>query len=120
MFQATNKLKKIHTIWKNKKYKISQDLKRKKQIELKMLADHLFKGIKPIVVVFILFPSLIFIACLIETMYRLISDKKCNYECNARCLFLNERLNSLEKYLKMSFMRTINEKYVVRIIYLYV
>lgn len=113
----------MHTIWKNKKYKISQDLKRKKQIELKMLADHLFKGIKLIGldrVVFILFPSLIFIACLIKTKCGLISDKKCNYECNARCLFLNERLNSLEKYMKMSFMRTINEKYVVRINYLYV
>jgi len=33
-------------IWKNKRYKISQDLKRKKQIELKMLAEYLFKGLK--------------------------------------------------------------------------
>lgn len=31
-------------IWKNKRYKISQDLKRKKQIEMKMLAEYLFKG----------------------------------------------------------------------------
>jgi len=43
-FQATNKLRKIHMIWKNKRYKITQDLKRKKQIELKMLAEYLFKG----------------------------------------------------------------------------
>ncbi|XP_060842578.1 unconventional myosin IC-like [Rhopalosiphum padi] len=80
--KAANKLRKIHMIWKNKRYKISQDLKRKKQIELKMLAEYLFK------------------------------DKKCSYECNTRSLFLNERLNSLEKYLKMTFMRTLNEKYV--------
>lgn len=31
-------------IWKNKRYKISQDLKRKKQTELKILAEYLFKG----------------------------------------------------------------------------
>ncbi|XP_003245506.1 unconventional myosin IC-like [Acyrthosiphon pisum] len=80
--KATNKLRKIHMIWKNKRYKMSQDLKRKKQIELKMLAEYLFK------------------------------DKKCSYECNTRCLFLIERLNSLEKYLKMTFMRTLNEKYL--------
>lgn len=43
-FQATNKLRKIHVIWKNKRFKISQDLKRKKQVELKMLAEYLFKG----------------------------------------------------------------------------
>uniref|UniRef100_A0A2S2P5E5 Uncharacterized protein n=1 Tax=Schizaphis graminum TaxID=13262 RepID=A0A2S2P5E5_SCHGA len=44
--KAANKLRKIHMIWKNKRYKISQDLKRKKQIELKMLAEYLFKGIQ--------------------------------------------------------------------------
>lgn len=44
MFQATNKFKQIHTIWKNKRYKISQDLRRKKQLELKILAEYLFKG----------------------------------------------------------------------------
>jgi len=49
----------------------------------------------------------------------LLLDKKRYNEYNVRCLFLNERLNSLEKYLKMSFMRTLNEKYVVRIIHLY-
>lgn len=43
-FKATSQLKKIHKIWKNKRYKISQDLKRKKQLELKMLAEYLFKG----------------------------------------------------------------------------
>ncbi|VVC28690.1 Class I myosin tail homology domain [Cinara cedri] len=80
--EASKKLKTIHTIWKNKRYDISQNLKRKKQLELKMLAEYLFK------------------------------DKKSNYECITRCLFSNERLNSVEKYLKISFMRTINEKYV--------
>ncbi|XP_015377719.1 PREDICTED: unconventional myosin-Ic-A-like, partial [Diuraphis noxia] len=80
--KASNKLRKIHMIWKNKRYKISQDLKRKKQIELKMLAEYLFK------------------------------DKKCSYDCDTRCLFLIERLNSLEKYLKMTFMRNLNEKYL--------
>lgn len=44
----------------------------------------------------------------------LLVDKKCNYECSSK-LFLNERLNSLEKFLKMSFIRTLNEKYIVRI-----
>ncbi|KAL5234355.1 hypothetical protein ACI65C_001765 [Semiaphis heraclei] len=80
--KATNKLRKIHMIWKNKRYKISQDLKRKKQIEMKMLAEYLFK------------------------------DKKCSYDCDTRRLFMIERLNSLEKYLKMTFMRTLNEKYL--------
>lgn len=44
MLKASKKLKMIHTIWKNKRYEISQNLKRKKQLELKMLAEYLFKG----------------------------------------------------------------------------
>lgn len=31
-------------IWKKKRCKMAQDLKRKKQLELKMLAEYLFKG----------------------------------------------------------------------------
>lgn len=45
LFKATNQLKKsIRKIWRNKKYEISQDMKHKKKMELKMLAEYLFKG----------------------------------------------------------------------------
>ncbi|XP_050531594.1 unconventional myosin IC-like [Daktulosphaira vitifoliae] len=81
---ATNKLKTLHKIWLKKKFKIKTNSKRRKQIEIKLLAETLFK------------------------------DKKCSYNQNQTQLFFsNERLSSAEKLLKTLFMRVIEkEKYI--------
>ncbi|XP_050437146.1 unconventional myosin IC-like isoform X2 [Adelges cooleyi] len=81
---ATKKFRKWHKIWLQKKYKMAMDSRHRKQLELKILAETLFK------------------------------DKKWNYgQCSSHFSFQGERLNITEKSLRATFMHTVpKEKYV--------